>query len=161
MNNKLVFEKATYDEKFKIFDLYQSMMDNEYSTWDEDYPSMHNIEEDIKFNFLYVLKNEGEIIGSISINPENELNDLNLWEEKNAKEFGRLVISKDFQGRKLGFLMVENIEKIIKNLGCKAIHIIVSKKNIPAYKTYIRANYINRGEVDMFGHEFYAMEKIL
>ena len=57
--------------------------------------------------------------------------------------------------------MVQSIESILRSNGCKAIHLSVVKTNVPAYKTYIKAGFAVVGEAQMFGNDYYLMEKAI
>ncbi len=41
----------------------------------------------------------------------------------------------------------------------KSIHLSVAKSNIPAYKTYIKLGFKTVGEVEIYGGDYYLMEK--
>lgn len=43
----------------------------------------------------------------------------------------------------------------------KAIHLSVVKTNVPAYKTYIKAGFAVDGEAQMYGNDYYLMEKAI
>jgi ribosomal protein S18 acetylase RimI-like enzyme len=71
------------------------------------------------------------------------------------------VIDKTYQGRGLSFEMVQSIASILQKNGCKAIHLSVVKTNVPAYKTYIKAGFAVVGEAQLYGNDYYLMEKSL
>lgn len=157
------FGAAVADEADKILSLYQSVIGSEFCTWNEHYPGMEEIQADYESSNLFVLRNGAEIIGAISIVPENELDDLEYWRIKNGKiaEIARVTVAPEYQGRGLALQMVQETEKILKSRGCSGVHLLAALKNIPAYKTYQKAGYHVMGECDMFGHRFYAFEKEL
>ena len=57
--------------------------------------------------------------------------------------------------------MVQNIVPILRKNGWKAIHLSVVKTNIPAYKAYIKAGFAVVGEAQMYGYDYYLMEKAI
>jgi ribosomal protein S18 acetylase RimI-like enzyme len=71
------------------------------------------------------------------------------------------VVDRAYQGRGLSFEMVKSIEAILGKSGCEAIHLSVVKSNIPAYKTYIKAGFVTVGEAQMYGNDYYMMEKAI
>ena len=71
------------------------------------------------------------------------------------------MIDKAYQGRGLSFEMVQRIEAILRKSGHKAIHLSVVKTNLPAYKTYIKAGFGVVGEAQMYGNDYYLMEKAI
>ena len=45
--------------------------------------------------------------------------------------------------------------------GFKTVHLLVERLHLPAIKTYLKAGYEIMGRCSMYGHEYYACEKIL
>ena len=158
----LFFDIAGANEENKVLSLYQSVFGSDFCTWNEDYPGMEEVLADYETNNLFVLRSGAEIIGAISIVPENELDDLEYWSIRDGKiaEIARVAIAPGYQGKGLALKMVQETEKILIDRGCKCVHLLVAHKNIPALKTYEKAGYHVMGECDMFGHRYYACEKI-
>ncbi|NLD87152.1 MAG: GNAT family N-acetyltransferase [Clostridiales bacterium] len=153
---------ANTGEREEILSLYRSVMGTKFCTWNEDYPSMEEIDNDIENNCLYVMTSEGRIIASISIVPERELDELQVWSEReDAAELARLVVNRDCQGKGLAFRMLSEMEELLREKGTKTVHLLAAKQNIPAVKTYLKADYEIKGEVNIYGNSYFAMEKIL
>ena len=155
------FRMATQDDAAQVLSLYESAKSGAFCVWNESYPSMTEIAHDLETKNLYVMTDGNKIIGAISVVPENELDDFDCWSCKEGKEIARVVIEKTYQGRGLSFEMVQNIVPILRKNGCKAIHLSVVKTNIPAYKTYIKAGFAVVGEAQMYGNDYYLMEKAI
>ena len=102
---------------------------------------------------------DNKVIGSISIVPENEMDELDCWKNNNSKEIARVVVDKLYQGNGISLKMVNYIEEILKERGYKSIHLSVEKNNIPAYKTYVKAGFVLIGDADMYGNSYFLMEK--
>jgi ribosomal protein S18 acetylase RimI-like enzyme len=147
----------------QVLALYQSVTGNEFCTWNREYPGMHEILADYESDDLFVIRKDTEIIGAISIVPENELDDLNFWTVKTGKvaEITRVAVAPEHQGRGLALKMVQEIEEILIDRGYKAVHLLAAVVNIPACHTYRKAGYHLLGECFMFGHRFCAFEKEL
>ena len=129
--------------------------------WNDSYPTMTEIEQDLEMKSLYVMTDGSKVIGAISVVPENELDGFDCWSYKSSREIARVVIDKAYRGNGLSFKMVQNIVSILQKNGCKAIHLSVVKTNIPAYKTYIKAGFGVVGEAQMYGNDYYLMEKAI
>ena len=142
-----------------MLSLYESAKNGAFCVWNDNYPSMIEIEHDLETMNLYVMTDGSKVIGAISVVPENELDGFDCWSWKDGKEIARVVIDKDYQGHGLSHQMVQSIESILRENGCKAIHLSVAKSNIPAYKTYIKAGFAVVGEAQMYGNDYYLMEK--
>lgn len=158
-----LFTAAGAEAADQVLALYQAVAGREFCTWNEFYPGMQQIQEDYKSNNLFVMKDAEEIIGAISIVPENELDDLEFWRINDGKiaEIARVAVAPNYQGKRLALNMVNEIEKILKSRGYHAVHLLAARVNIPACHTYVKAGYQLLGECDMFGHRFCAFEKEL
>ena len=109
-----------------------------------------------------MLEEDQEIIGAISVAPENEFDNFDCWTVKeNVHEFARVVIKRDHQHKGLSVHLVEGIIRELQKQGTAAIHIAVVKENIPAQKLYRKMGFDFCGEADMFGHSFYLCEKVI
>ncbi len=158
----MIFKKADLSEKEAILALYRSVIDSEFTTWDDEYPDSDVIESDCTAGTLYVMADGDKLAGAISIVPENELDWLPLWNLRvKAREIARIAVSPAYQGHGLALEMLKEAEKILKESGCQAVHLLVACKNLPAYKTYMKAGYTVCGKCDLYGHTFYACEKKL
>jgi ribosomal protein S18 acetylase RimI-like enzyme len=144
-----------------VLSLYQSAKNGAFCVWNDSYPSIAEIEHDLETKNLYVMTDGGNIIGAISVVPENELDSFDCWSCKDGKEIARVVIDKTYQGYGLSFEMVQKVASILRRNGWKAIHLSVAKSNIPAYKTYIKAGFTVVGEAEMYGNNYYLMENAI
>ena len=153
------FRIAQQDDAEHVLSLYQSAKSSAFCVWNDSYPSIAEIEHDLETKNLYVMTDDSKVIGAISVVPENELDDFDCWSCKDGKEIARVVIDKAYQGYGLSFEMVQGIASILRKNGCKAIHLSVVKTNVPAYKTYIKAGFAVVGEAQMYGNDYYLMEK--
>jgi len=157
-----VFRDATDGDAEEILALYDSVRNEENCTWDEEYPCRANIEEDLAAQCLFVAENDGEIIGAISINPENELDETVLWQTRaNAMELARVAVKLAYRKQGVGLGMVIRAQRIAFERGAKCIHLLVAQKNIAARRNYEKAGYASIGSVHSWGEDYFAMEKPL
>lgn len=157
------FRRAKEDELKSILELYKSVIGTEFCTWNGYYPGKEEIKMDYENNNLFVMAEGNQILGSLSVISENELDELDCWKVRDGavKEIARVVVRRSFQGKGIAYEMVRHIEEILKDTGCNAIHLLVACRNIPAYKTYMKAGFRVMGECDMYGNHYYACEKLL
>ncbi len=156
----MIFRNATWNDAENVLLLYKSVLCMPFCTWNESYPGMEEIIEDLSAGTLYVLEENRELIGAVSIVPENELNDLNCWTVKqNAREFARVVIRPDHQRKGLSALLIEGIIKELQKRNAAAIHIAVAKSNLPAQRLYQKMGFTFCGEAELYGHNFFLCEK--
>ena len=158
----MIFRKAEKQEKQSIADLYRSVIGMPFCMWNEFYPGEEEILQDLAAQTLYVLEDAGELIGAVSIVPENELDGRDCWKvQENAREFARVVLRPNCQGKGLSAYLVEGIVQELQRQHAAAIHIAAAKDNIPACRLYAKMGFAFCGEADMYGHSFFLCEKIL
>ena len=153
------FRMATQEDAAQVLSLYENAKSGKFCVWNESYPTVKEIAHDLETNNLYVMTHGSKIAGAISVVPENELDHFDCWSRKDGKEIARVVIAKEYQGQGLSFEMVQSIASILRENGCKAIHLSVVKTNIPAFKTYSKAGFAVVGEAQMYGNDSFLMEK--
>ncbi len=158
---KYIFRKAEFKDLEDIRLLYKLIKGSIYCPWNEYYPNEENLFADFNSDNLFVLNVDEKLIGVISINPENELDVLNIWENIKCLEFARFAISPLYQGMGYGTIIIKEIEKIILQRGYSSIHILVYVDNIPAIKLYDKLGYINKGKLYMYGRNYFAYEKLI
>lgn len=153
------FRLAKKFEAETILALYKAVIGTPFCTWNDDYPGIFEINNDLDTGNLFVLEDDGKIIGAASIVPENELDNLDFWSAKEkAGEFARVVLHPNYRGKGLAKILVSNVLSEMKWRGLKNVHISVAKENIPAQKTYERLGFATVGENEMWGHDFYLCE---
>ena len=158
----MVFREAEEREAKTVADLYRSVIGLPFCTWDESYPGEEEIRGDLAAKTLFVLEEGGEVIGAISIVPENELDDQPCWREtENAGEFARVVIRPDHQHEGLSRFLVDGVLREFRKRGAAAVHLSVAKVNTPAQKLYRSVGFEFCGEADMYGNSYYLCEKKL
>lgn len=159
---KTVFRKAMKSDVKTVVDIYRAATGSEFCTWDEIYPGLYDAEEDLSAGTLFVLESAGEIIGAVSIVPENEMDDLKCWKvREKAREFARVVIRPQDQGKGLSGEIIKGVIRELRNMGTAAVHIAAAKVNVPALKLYRKCGFDFRGETEMYGNSYYLCEKIL
>ncbi len=158
----MVFRQAgQYDAK-TVSALYSAVKGTEFCVWDESYPGEEEIKNDLAAGCLYVLEDEGDVIGAVSIVPENETDGFGCWKvRENAREFARVVIRPDRQSEGLSYHLIDGVLKELRARNAAAAHISVARSNLPARKLYAKAGFEIRGEADIFGGSYYLCELIL
>lgn len=132
------FRAAKVNDKDAVLALYRGSVGTPFCIWDASYPGPFEIERDLAANDLFVLEEDGGIIGAISINPENEHDGLDCWSiPGKAGEFSRVVLHPAVRGKHLAKVLVSNVLSVMKSRGCEVAHIAVAKENLPAWKTYV------------------------
>ena len=119
---------------------------------------------------MYALMNGNEIAGMVAVVMHQDDNYKTVpWQvdlrNDEVATIHILAICPEYQGRSLGIQLINQIEKLSKNNGKKAVRLDVLKSNIPAKKMYERAGYSLRGEQKLYAEntgitDFLFYEKI-
>jgi ribosomal protein S18 acetylase RimI-like enzyme len=132
------------------------------SDWDEYYPNMDIIIDDINNENLYVYEENGQLRASITMIPEDPTDIAPLeWGMPNGCFLTRLCVSPDEQNKGLGEFMMREITEYSKSIGIKATHHLASITNPAANRLYEKMKYDNRGKVYCYEHHYYAYEMII
>ncbi len=158
-----IFRPADRNEAEQILFLYQSAIGAPFCVWNEEYPTEREIENDLSAQTLYVLTAGPEIVGALSVVPENELDGLPGWvyTDASVREIARVVVKENHRGRHLAEKMVSKILCLLRNQKCSAVHLSVVKSNLPAYITYQKLGFCTVSSAQLYGGEYWLMEKAL
>lgn len=154
------FHLAEKRDLENVYALYRRLAGTPFCTWDEEYPGWIEINEDFAHRNLYIMEDEGALLGAISAVPQNELDDLPFWACGQAKEIARVAVAPGQQGKGIGQRMVEALTASFIASGVPAIHLLVAVGNLPAQKLYRKCGFSFLGECRMFGHDFIACERL-
>ena len=158
----MIFRKAKINDAEAVLALYKAVIGMPFCTWNESYPGKEEIMEDLSAGTLFVLEEKQELIGAVSIVPENELNDFDCWTIKeNAREFARVVIRQDHQRKGLSVHLIEGVIQELQKQKAAAIHIAAAKENIPAQRLYKKMGFTFCGEAELYSHSFFLCEKAM
>ena len=155
------FILVTQREMDEVISLYRKAIGTMGCTWDENYPSLEHTLSDISRGDLFCLRTqEGEIIGAISIDDDEEVEKLDCWMEGGA-ELSRLVVKESYQNKGIAGMMLKKAMEVLKSRGYKYVHFLVSKDHIKALKAYDKLNFNQVGEADLYGGNWWCYEQQL
>ena len=149
----------------RVAEFYRLAVGQPGCTWDEEYPTMENALFDYRSAGLYVCESRGEVIGVVSVvTGENlELNGLSCWKDRDGAkpaEIARITVCKSFQGRGIARRMLAELFESLRSRGFSSIRLLVAKCNPAATMTYRKLGFAFHMECEMYGHSYWACEKI-
>jgi len=154
--------KADIKDKKRVLELYDSVRGKGFCPWNEEYPVMREIDGDTAAGCLYLFTEGEKLIGALSVEPENELDDRPFWRcPDKAAEVARVVVAPGYQGKGIAARMMGMIEQRLKREGFEAIHLLVAEDNLPAWKTYEKTGFSFLDRIEIYGGIFRACEKII
>ena len=159
----MILRKANNAERCQIRMLYRSVIGTPGCTWDDSYPDEENLSADLNAGTLFLLVDDGNIFGAVSVVPVRELDGLS-WQVggEDCCEISRIVIAPEHQGQGLAAAMLEMLFERLRKAGKSAVHLLVATENSPALKTYRKLGFtISDSPVSMFGHMYFQGELFL
>lgn len=163
MERNLKFSMAGEKDKQEILYLYRKAIGTEGCTWSMDYPNEKILDGDFTRNALFVLKNDEEIIGAISIDDDKVVEQLPCWEAdlQPGAELARLVVKESCQNRGVARFLLQSVMEELRRMKYQSVHFLVSKTNYRAINSYAKLCFDRKGEAELFGEHWWCYEKKL
>lgn len=157
----LIFKKATKKNSKDILSLYKSLIATSGCTWNDEYPSMHEITEDTDNNSLYVLEDNNENLVAVAFGGKCDELDHLSWDKniKNFADLARIGVSKDYQNKGIASLMITKITYDLKERGFDGVRLLVGKSHPHAIRLYEKNGFSRAGEAFIYDIDFYMYEK--
>ncbi len=156
-------ELATDKDRDEVLALYKAQLGREFCPWDDEYPSYGTIDFDMERDSLFVLRSEGKIIGCISVEDDEDVDNLECWDRSifPGGELARLGVLPEMQNKGIAKILIGYGLDELKRRGFKSIHYLVDKNNAKALKSYSHFGFRTVGETFMYEHEYYCCEREL
>ena len=157
----MVFLQAKEADLEEITGLYKSAIGSMGCTWNENYPSYEHTNGDLERGDLFCLKNEnGEIVGAISIDDDDAVEELACW-SPNGAELSRLVVRETYQNQGIAGELLRFAMGVLRERGYSYVHFLVSKKHEKALRAYGKLRFDNVGQSDLYEGDWWCYEKKL
>ena len=153
--------KAKIEEAEEILKIYKSLIGYECCLWDEYYPNIEIVNNDIKNETLYVALIDDEIVGAAQSGIDEELFNMEFFtkEKKNPRDLSRVAVKKEYQKQGIARKIIAYIEDELRKDGVDYMYLTVGKTNIKAYNLYKTIGYETKGEMVKFDIDWYCQEK--
>ena len=164
MFNGMHISCAKKEDAQEIYQLYHSLIDMPYSTWDEEYPTMEIVMEDVEKHTTLVLKDDaGKIISAIAVWMEFEFADAAAWYADVTRwaMLCRLGVDKAHQGKGIAKGMLRAAMDYAREQGCQAVQFLVAKSNPIAQRAYAALDFDVCGEAEMWEEQWLCYQKRL
>ena len=162
MADALSVRRAAADDLSAVAALYRDAVGRPGCTWNEQYPTAEDAAADLEAGGLYLLCRGGEVIGALSVVPENELDGLPFWTSaEKPREIARVVIDRRMAGHGYAAVLLSAVLSSLRADGCDAVRLLVSPGNPAAIRTYEKLGFRPAHSVFLYGNDFCAMEKRL
>lgn len=163
------FRKAEIVEMNEIWTILQQAIlrrkKDGSNQWQDGYPNLEVVKNDIQNNYGYVLTEEKTIIGycAIVINDEPEyLNIEGNWlTNADFVVVHRIAISENYIGKGLSKTIIEFIEDLARKINIHSIKVDTNHDNIAMMKIFDKCGFTFCGIVHFRGSPRRAYEKVL
>lgn len=163
MNNR-VFMRASKEDQREILQLYRSVIDMDGCTWSMEYPNEAILKEDMERQNIFCIKNQqGEIMGTISIDVDEAVGRLACWTEglQPVAELARLGVKKQYQNQGIAKELLKGAMQELVCRGYNGVHFLVSKTNERAIRSYEKLGFRIQGDCSLYGEDWWCYEKEL
>jgi GNAT superfamily N-acetyltransferase len=163
-----MIRKAFFKDKNSITFLFdevkRSLFKHDIDQWDDLYPNIEDITNDIINETGYVYCNSEQIIGYICLNTafSEEYNTIN-WINRNSNFLivHRIAVLPQFQNKGIGRSLIYFSEQFALQNKIKSIRLDAFDKNQISLNFYKKLNYTEVGKVQFRKGQFTVFEKIL
>ena len=154
---------AKEDELPLVWQMYEDAKSFDGCVWNEEYPDKEILLDDFKKETLCVFMMKNKIIGAVSIEFDDYLDDFECWKIQSDKSvsFARVVIAKDFLGQGYGTKMVAKLLKVFKESEWEVVRILVSPENASAMAIYRKLGFEFLCIKHLYDEDFWLCEKSL
>ncbi|MBR4776233.1 MAG: GNAT family N-acetyltransferase [Lachnospiraceae bacterium] len=161
MDYEIVLAKE--ENRAEILALYKAQIGREFCPWTDEYPSDVTIDFDLSRDALFVLKMDGRIKAAVSLEEDEDVDNLTCWDATKAPEgeLARIAVDPEEQSKGLGRIMLQFGMDELKRRGFKGIHMLVNKHNKKAIRCYSVFGFDVVGECSMYDQDFLCYEKEL
>lgn len=160
------FRLGRPEEADGIFAMYRAAAvrgrENGSSAWDDDYPDLRTLQEDLAQGRLLVLEEGGAILACVSLLESEEPETEGLsWTPARACFPARLCVDPDRQGEGLGERVMRHLADHARAEGLGSIRLLAAVANPAANRLYERLGYRRTGLITLYGLEFSGYERLV
>ena len=166
----MIIRKANKTDLENIMLMYKScvagMVENGIDQWDETYPNDEIISEDLNVGTYYIAEIDGNVIGGVNIDNNQDDTYLSLdWEDKSDSFLvvHRLGVKQEFWNKKIGKYMMLFTENLVIEKGLNSIRLDTYSGNPKAMEFYRKLGYSELGTIDLKPDKdkYHCFEKII
>ena len=160
-------ERAKREDAAEILALYRAAAkaanQSGYSHWDEDYPNRETIRDDLENGYLYVWREDGEIVAAITYMHPYDLDGLGIsWTPvERAVEACRFCLSPSQQGKGRAKAYFLGGMELLRAQGVEAMRYLCACDNIAAYGIYTGLGHRQLEDTKLHGVAFHSFEALL
>lgn len=159
----MIIEKALPGDAEEIFAIYEELKGSPGCTWDESYPTLEFVKNDIeKRNSLYKLSENGRVIAAAYLGDFEEVETPECF-DKSVKRFGelsRVGVRKEFHRMGYAQKLLSFLIARAAKLGYDGLALLVGTENTAAITLYEKLGFVRCGEGNLYDTAWFFYEYI-
>lgn len=165
-NQDIQFRSAAAADTDAILELYRAAtvagQKQGTTDWDLEYPNAETIAYDLSQNGLFVLTDGRNLLGAVTMIPQDDLDDLPLdWTPGRTCVLARMCVHPGAQGRGLAKRLLKEVREEAKARGYVATrHMSVQSVAVTTH-LYRSLRFREVGVAHLYDSDFYCFEKEL
>lgn len=162
MNNAAyLLRPAVPGDTEAVYGLYRSLVGSHGCSWDEEYPALENVEEDLTSGSLYVAQLSGVVCAAVAAGPFDELADAGWALFPGFCEIARMAVERQLWGTGLGQKLLVYAMGQAADRGFLSARLLAYAGNPHALSLYRRLDFIRRERVFAWGRDYFGFERML
>ncbi len=166
----MTIRKARQNDLKNIMQMFKScvsgMIKNNIDQWDESYPNLEIIKNDLRAETFYIAEINSKIVGGVNIDRIQDPTYLDIdWRDKTNQFLvvHRLAVKEDEWGKGIGKSLMYFAEELVLKMGLKSIRLDTYSGNPKAMQFYLQLGYSELGKIDLKPNKekYHCFEKIV
>ena len=153
--------KALPEDTAEIFAIYDSLKGSPGCTWDEEYPTLEFVRNDIENrNSLYKVTENGKIIAAAYLGEFEEIERPDCIDKSIQRlgEISRVGVRRDHHRKGVAFGLITHLLGEAENLGYDGVMLLVGTENHSAIRLYEKAGFQNCGETFLYETHWFCYQ---
>lgn len=153
--------KALPGDAEEIFAVYDTLKGSPGCTWDEGYPTLDFVRNDIeKRNSLYKVTDGGKIIAAAYLGEFEEIERPECFDPSIVRlgELSRVGVRRGYHRKGVAFKMVTHLLGEAEKLGFDGVVLLVGTENHAAMRLYEKAGFERCGETFLYETHWFCYQ---
>lgn len=158
----MIIEKALPEDAEEIYAIYSSLKGSPGCTWDDEYPTLDFVRNDIENRrSLYKLTENGKIIAAAYLGEFEETERPECFDKsiKRLGEFSRVGVRREYHRKGYAERLLRFLLKEAANLGYEGLALLVGTENLGAVALYEKIGFRRVGNGVMYDTHWFFYEK--
>lgn len=151
---------AAHEDAEEIAALYRSLIGTEGCIWNEEYPDIGFVRDDIENKSLYKAVEDGGMIAAAYLGDYEEIERAECIDKsfKRLGEFARVAVKREYHHRGIAEELLKFLQGEARIRGYDGISLLVAPENRAAVGLYEKIGFKKCGEVHYYELDWYCYQ---